>query len=142
MLDVENTQARLLVGNMVGVDDAGNNYLTGELRFIPGINHVKDEDWEACKQNKNTQTWVRLGWLKEYGSTPAAQDVDEDISIEDLMAEASKMPANELVATIEALGLEHRQVLETLAERDNRASVVLAAKLRLDALDPKLPTKE
>lgn len=130
MIDIENTQARLLIGPPLGEGHTLKEH--GELRFGPGINHVEEEHWNETKQNKNVQTWIKLGWLKEHGETPeaGAVEVEPGLTVEEAVAEISKMTAPDAVAVIEA-GHLNQEMLEAVAKRDNRDAVVLAARMKL-----------
>ena len=128
-IDVENTEARLLVGPPL---DEG----TAELRFLPGINHVEEKHWAQTKQNKNVQTWMKLGWLKEHGEQPASDEVEipHDLDVLEAVSQISAMSVPEAVAIIEKADITHKEFLEALAERDNREAIKMAAKLQLDKL--------
>ena len=130
MIDIENTQARLLVGPPLSEGHTLKEF--GELRFLPGMNHVDEDHWNETKQNKNVQTWMKLGWLKEHGETPeaASVEVDPGLTVDEAVAEISKMSVPDAVAVIEA-GHLSQEMLVAVAKREKRDAIVVAAKMKL-----------
>jgi hypothetical protein len=127
MIDIENTQARLLVGPPIGHEKLEH----GEVRFLPGMNHVLDDAWEQTKNMGSVPKWIELGWLKVHGEQPGPVEVEEGITVDDAVFEISKMSAQDAVAVIEQ-GHLTAEMLDAVAKRDNREAVSLAAKLKLD----------
>lgn len=125
-VDIENTQARLLVGP--------HDETMVELRFLPGVNHVNADLWEKTKAMGSVPSWIKMGWLRPHGTTPEADDIDDGLDIDDAIVAIGKMTTPEAVAVIERMDVTHRPYLEALVARDNRESVTMAARLRLDAL--------
>lgn len=123
-VDIENTEVRLLIGP--------HDESMQEVRLVPGMNHIDEKLWSKVRNAGSVPSWIKMGWIKEYGNTPEAQDLPSDM--DEGLAEIRKMKASEAVVIIESADLSHLDFLEAVAARDNRATVVTAARLKIDAL--------